>query len=135
MKTKKGNKAAGQTKKEAPKKKPVNKVDWKRIVFYTSIIVLFSTFFGFHSEGEKSMKLVNNQNGFVVVEFDGNEAKFHDDILEKQLMQYGIKIPPNKRENFQGRDTVYPGDDGFADAFKDVYASMNIDPKKYSWKE
>jgi len=76
------------------------------------------------------MKLMNMENGFVVVEFfDDGTYQFNDPILKAQLEQEGIRIPPPMQESFNGKKFIKPTDKDFQRAFVEVYYSFSVKNK------
>lgn len=82
-----------------------------------------------------SMKLVNLKNQFVVVEYNGKETVFHDKILEKEMKERGVLIPPALRDRFSGKSNVRMSDPEFQVAFKEVFCPNVFNPKNFEWTE
>ena len=80
------------------------------------------------------MKLVNTQSGFVVVEFTDGKVRFGDRFLEAEMKESGIRIPPNKRSEFQGKETVLLGEPLFQKAFEEIYVPLTIASPAYRWE-
>lgn len=94
------------------------------------ILLTISLFTTIYSE-----KLVNEETGFIVVEFINGKAEFHDPFLEREMSQVGIYIPPTKTHRFEEREIVYLHDDLFKKAFTDVYYPLCIANSMYQWQD
>ncbi|MBS0649684.1 MAG: hypothetical protein JSR93_00835 [Verrucomicrobia bacterium] len=82
-----------------------------------------------------SMKLVNLKNQFIVVEYNDKETIFHDKILEKEMKERGVLIPPALRDRFGGKSNVRMNDPEFQVAFKEVFCPNVFNPKNFEWTE
>lgn len=82
-----------------------------------------------------SMKLVNLKNQFIVVEYNDKETIFHDKILEKEMKERGVLIPPALRDRFSGKSSVKMNDPEFQVAFKEVFCPNVFNPKNFEWTE
>ncbi len=79
--------------------------------------------------GEEYMQVVNVQTREVLARFDEKDiASFTDKAFSVQLALCGIKIPPDKRKEYEGRFVVYPvlNEEGtmarlFKKAFQEIY--------------
>lgn len=80
-------------------------------------------------------KLVNEETGFIVVEFADGKAEFHDPFLEVEMRQVGIYIPPTKTHRFEDKEIVYLHDTLFRKAFTDVYYPLCIANSLYQWQD
>ncbi len=84
---------------------------------------------------ETPMKFVNSQNGFVILEVKKEgDILFYDEILEEEMREMGIQIPPHLRKEFEGQEVIYLKDKAFLKAFKEVYCQMVFNPAIYEWK-
>ena len=84
--------------------------------------------------GSGNMKLENQQNGFVVVEQTEDKVVFYDPILEEQMIELGVVIPPSYQEKYGGRERVKLGEGQFFEAFQEFYSVYVFDPSVYQWK-
>lgn len=84
---------------------------------------------------ENPMKLVNIRTGFVVVEFKDGSPLFHDRFLEAEMKERGVVIPKDKKSDFNGQDTVFPGDPLFLRAFAEIYVPLAIASSLYQWQQ
>lgn len=84
--------------------------------------------------GTADLQFVNNENGFVVVEQKDSQVIFHDPILEAEMVNSGIAIPPEHQERYEHRERVKLGEEGFFEAFKEFYSVYIYDPTVYTWK-
>ena len=80
-------------------------------------------------------KLVNEETGFVVVEFLDGKAEFHDPFLETEMRQVGIYIPPSKVHRFGEKEIVYLNDQLFKKAFTEIYYPLSIANSMYQWQD
>lgn len=98
-------------------------------------IALFtaSALFAIQQE-EVPMKLVNSRSGFVLVEFKNGAPLFHDRFLEAEMKERGVVIPSNQRAEYEGKDTIYPGDPQFQRAFTEIYVPLVIASNRYQWQ-
>jgi len=56
---------------------------------------------------------------------------FHDKILEAELKEFGIRVPYAKRGEYQGREFVFLGEEGFEQAFCDLYVKDAMDSRAW----
>jgi hypothetical protein len=103
-------------------------------LFILSALFATSALFANQQE-EATMKLVNNRTGFVVVEFKNGTPIFHDRFLEAEMNEKGIAIPSNHRAEFFGKDTIYPDDPQFQQAFSEIYVPLTIASYHYQWQD
>jgi hypothetical protein len=82
-----------------------------------------------------SEKLVNMENGSVVVEFANGKVQFADWFLEIEMKKKGIYIPSSMKQDFDGKEIVYVGDPIFERAFIDVYYPLCIANSLYQWQD
>ncbi len=94
-------------------------------VLFGAIIAMF---------GGGDMELVNTKSGFVVVEQRAHEVVFNDPILEEQMIEFGVAIPPSHQKKYGGRERIRFGEYQFFDAFKEFYCTYVFDPDVYQWK-
>ena len=86
------------------------------------------------SHSEETKKLINTKSGFVVVSFNEGQPKFYDHILEEELQDRGIFVPPFLREEFKGKKSVFPKDPLFEKAFIEIYYPLVIANPIYQWE-
>lgn len=87
------------------------------------------------TESTKTQKLVHIKSQFTLVEFIGKDTLIHDRILEKEMTENGILIPPALRHLYQGKEAIRLGEEEFQRAFKDIFAIHIFDSTHYSWQE
>ncbi len=80
------------------------------------------------------MKLINKKTGFVVVEFKGGKAEFHDRFLEAEMKETGILIPPGLVKQFGNKEVIFYDDPLFEKAFIEVYYPLCIANSLYQWQ-
>ena len=89
---------------------------------------------GFHKKEETIMRqLINQQNQFIVVEVEGEQIKFNDPVLEEQMKEIGIFIPPSQRQYFDDKKTITLDDPQFLEAFEKYYIPSNLHQGSYKW--
>lgn len=86
-------------------------------------------------KGKKNSKLIQMKNNFTIVEFIGEEVIFYDEILEKEMKERGVLIPPALRGLYSGKAAVRLGEAEFQRAFKDVFSLNIFDQRNYKWEE
>ena len=82
-----------------------------------------------------SMKLVNLKKQFVVVEYKEEQTLIHDKILEQEMKEGGVLIPPALRERFGGKTNVRLTDPEFQVAFKEVFCPNIFNLRNFEWQE
>ncbi len=98
-----------------------------------SLFIAISAIGSACANGEE-MKLVNTDTGFVVVEFKEGKTNFYDRILEAEMKESGIFIPPLKVKDFDGKKVVLLGDPLFEKAFVEIYYPLCIANRLYQWQ-
>ncbi len=83
--------------------------------------------------GAANPQFVNQENGFVVVEQKDNKVIFHDPILEVEMIESGVVIPPEHQERYGQKERIKFGEEGFFEAFKEFYSVYIYDPNVYRW--
>ncbi len=106
----------------------------KRIIQIAIAILTASALFAIQQE-DISMKLVNNRNGFVIVEFKNGTPLFHDRFLEAEMKESGVAIPNNRINEFIGKITIFPDDPQFQQAFTEIYVPLTIASSNYQWQD
>jgi|GEM_PF-1658230 len=105
----------------------------KSAIQFAITLFFLSTLFAIQQE-EVSMKLVNTRTGFIVIEFKHGTPQFHDRFLEAEMKERGISIPSNRRADFDGKDSIYPNDPLFQQAFEEIYVPQTIASSYYQWQ-
>ena len=95
------------------------------------LIILILSIFALHADDQQ---FVNQTNGFVVVEERQGKIIFHDPILEEEMKDSGVVIPPEYQKEYQERERVRLGEEGFFKAFKEFYSVYIYDQTIYHWK-
>ena len=109
-----------------------------KIILGTLVCALGVGAFAVGSHGENQhmkAQLVNKENHFVVLEIEDDRVTFNDPILEVQMRELGVFIPPTEREKFEGKNQVTLDDPDFIRAFKEHYIPSNLHSETYSWEE
>lgn len=107
----------------------------KKFTFVTLLILAIGILLGsFYQEETPAMKLINTQSGFVVAEFTDGKVRFGDRFLEAEMKEDGIRIPPAKRADFGGKETVSLDDPLFQKAFVEIYVPLTIASSAYRWE-
>lgn len=78
------------------------------------------------------MRLVNPNNGFVVLEFQGDQTIIHDKFLNAEMIKHGISIPAYLLKAYNNQEQVRLGDTLFQRAFKEIYYPFAM--SRYIWK-
>lgn len=81
------------------------------------------------------MRLVNRTTSETLVEFLPGEVRFYNPLLEKEMKTLGIPIPHGMRSLFDGKDTVFLGDDAFERAFREVYYLTYVETAQFQWEK
>ena len=84
-----------------------------------------------HSNG--IMKLIDTKTDFVLIEFKNGHPKFHHGLLEAILKDWGVSIPSNLQEHFEGKRTIFLDDPLFEKAFVEVYCLFHLRNPIYQW--
>ncbi len=84
--------------------------------------------------GTADLQFINQESGFVVVEQKDKLVVFHDPILEAEMTNTGIAIPPEHQEKYDHRERIKLGEEGFFEAFKEFYSVYIYDSTVYMWK-
>ena len=92
-----------------------------------TIWMIASTFIQGHEV--ESMKLVETKHGIVLVEFREDVVIINDPMIEAELKEKGIFIPPAMRAEFDGKKFVKIGDADFQKAFEEVYYTFTVKDK------
>ncbi len=79
-------------------------------------------------------QFVNQKNGFVVVEQIEDKIYFHDPILEDEMKESGVVIPPQHQARYAGCERVKLGEKGFFEAFREFYTVYIYDEDLYAWQ-
>lgn len=79
------------------------------------------------------MKLIHINTDTIVAKIDDGKVIILDDLLQAFLEDKGIQIPAFLQTKYHDKHFVYPEDDEFADAFKNVYYPFSMDNEKYKW--
>lgn len=80
-------------------------------------------------------KLINTKTAQLLVEFKGKETFIYNKFLEQEMQTMGIPIPHGLRGSYQGKESVYLGDQEFQRAFKEVYYLTAMNPELFHWQE
>ncbi len=96
------------------------------------LAICIFTFNFFFSEDEQ---FVNNKSGFVLVEQKEGKVLFHDPILEAEMLEIGVVIPPSAQERYNNKERIKFGEEGFFEAFKEFYSVYIYDPDDYTWHD
>ncbi len=96
-------------------------------------ILIFSAIF-IGTIGTTNFQFVNQQSGFVVMEQKEGKIIFHDPILEESMKETGIVIPPELQEEYGNRERVKLEEEGFFEAFKNLYSRYIYDSDVYEWR-
>jgi hypothetical protein len=108
----------------------------KRFVITTFLILGATALFASLQHKEPpTMKLINVQTGFVVVDFEHGEPHFGDRFLEAEMKEAGIQIPESKRAEFGDKQTILLGDPLFQKAFVEIYVPLSISSTVYQWQQ
>ena len=83
----------------------------------------------------EELKFVNQDSGFVVVEQRDDKIIFHDPILQAEMIEIGVAIPPQDQARYGFCEYVKFGEIGFFDAFQEFYSIYIYDPAIYQWKQ
>ncbi len=107
----------------------MKKIYFISTLFVTGIVSLFV----YLSSGAKS-KLVNNNNGFVVIEFyNSGKIEIYDPVLRERFDQEGIFIPIEDRDAFNEKERIFLSDPLFKKAFTDHYRKQCFSDSAYTW--
>ncbi|MEX1013141.1 MAG: hypothetical protein WD595_04985 [Waddliaceae bacterium] len=79
------------------------------------------------------MKLVNTALDFTVLEFEGNETKFHDNYMKREMEEIGIRVPYLLQNLYNNKRVIKLTDDQFQKAFKEIYYPLVLDESKFKW--
>lgn len=85
-------------------------------------------------EQQKTQKLIHVKSNVTLVEFIGEDTVFHDHILEKEMTERGVLIPPALRGLYNGKEAIRLGEEEFQRAFKEVFSINIFDSSNYAWK-
>jgi hypothetical protein len=96
-------------------------------IIYASIVSL-SLF------AEEYLQLVNQKNGFVVIEQKEGEVVLYDPILKAEMIEIGIAIPFLHQERYGLREYVKFDEPQFFEAFQEFYSVYIYDSATYQWK-
>lgn len=107
----------------------------KKRWYWILLFILTLGFFLYPERKEHDMKLVHVASGFVVVEFRDEKTTFYDPLIEAEIEERGILVPPFMRSQFSGKDVVLLEDSDFPRAFKEIYYPFTLDEKAYQWKK
>jgi hypothetical protein len=99
-----------------------------------SLLLIFLSLFFFRKVGADTYQFVNQKNGFVVVEQIEGKIYFHDPILEDEMKELGVVIPPEHQARYEGCERVKFGEKGFFEAFREFYTVYIYDPDLYAWQ-
>jgi hypothetical protein len=102
--------------------------------FAAALLLAAQTLFAAAPHEDQDMKLVNTKSNFVVVEFKEGKPLFHDRFLEAEMKERGIGIPPARRADFGGKETIPLGDPLFQKAFVEIYVPLSIASPIYQWQ-
>jgi len=105
----------------------------KRTIQIAISLFSASALFAIQQE-EVAMKLVNNRSGFVLIEFKNGTPLFQDRFLEAEMKERGIAIPVNRRAEYKGKDSIYPGDPQFQQAFTEIYVPLVLASNHFQWQ-
>lgn len=106
----------------------------KKLYFISTLFVtgIFSLFVYFSSAAKS--KLVNNNNGFVVIEFyNSGKIEIYDPVLRERFDEEGIFIPIEARDVFNGKESIFLSDPLFKKAFTDHYRAQCFSESVYTW--
>ena len=81
------------------------------------------------------MKLVNTDLDFTVLEFQGEEVKFNDNYMQREMEEIGIQIPHLLQGEYKNKRVIKLTDDLFQKAFKEVYYPLVLDETRFKWVE
>lgn len=85
-------------------------------------------------EQPKTQKLIHVKSNFTLVEFIGQDTVFHDRILEKEMTERGVLIPPALRGLYNGKEAIRLGEEEFQRAFKEIFSINIFDSSNYAWE-
>ena len=85
--------------------------------------------------GEEVVRLINTRTNTPIVTFVGDKVEIHHPLLAKELEHSGIYIPPLYKEEFEGKNAIFPGDPLFQKAFIQVYCPLVIADPAYIWEK
>lgn len=81
------------------------------------------------------MKLIDTRDQSTYVDLSpGQPPQFADQLMEQEMMLYGIEIPLKFRADFDDKPFVIWGDPDFARAFKDIYYLYNLNRELFQWR-
>ena len=71
--------------------------------------------------GGDDKQFFNRENGFVIAEQRERQVTFYDPILEAEMKENGVVIPPDSQKKYGGRERIKFGEEGFFEAFYEFY--------------
>jgi len=83
----------------------------------------------------ESRRLVDTEINMVIASYEGGKLRIHDKILEAELREFGIRVPYAKRGEYQGREFVFLGEEGFEQAFCALYVKDAMDSRFVRWTD
>ncbi len=106
-----------------------------KIIIATLACILGASVLGAGIHGEEKMKkqLINKTNKFVVVEIEDGKFTFNDPILEVQMRELGVFIPPSQSDLYNGKEMITLDDPDFQRAFEQFYVPSNLHSSTYAW--
>ena len=80
-------------------------------------------------------KLVNTETHEIYAEFSEESSPyFHDKDLAIEFSRFGIAIPQDYRNEFDGKKIIYIEDEEFARAFKEIFYEYHLNHRKFQWE-
>lgn len=109
----------------------------KNIIFATLTCALgASAIAATTHQGEEKMHkcLVHIESQIVIVDVEGDKIVIEDPLLEKQMREVGVFIPPPFRKDFGNKEYVKLEDPEFIEAFEKFFIPGNFRESVYKWK-
>lgn len=79
------------------------------------------------------LKLIHPENKQVVAEVHENEVVFHSPEMEENLKVFGVAIPEYLQKKYEGKQTIFPKDDQFVEAFVEVHYPYCLREMGFLW--
>jgi len=83
----------------------------------------------------EDQRFVNQKSGFVVLEQKRGKVIFHDLILEAEMVETGVVIPPAAQGRYNYQERIKLSEEGFFEAFKEFYSIYIYDQDLYRWQD
>lgn len=81
----------------------------------------------------ETMKLVDTEDGDVLIEFIEGRVQFLNWFLERVMTKNGIFIPPYLQSEFGNKKVIFLDDPLFQKAFIEVYCKFSLTNPSYQW--